>query len=226
MPILTLDYRNNPLPDIVKGIPVGRGYRMTLRFRGTAELLVSDSIWVYIKVPTDEHWYVKQWFVDDDTATGLPNGWQSQVMTASFPLQQSPVMPSGAPDNGPWSEDTNPLNWVMIWNRVGEPVGAANDYIFWEDRHVNWNAEDGMLIVRCTDPVWSECRWGPGTEVRIKSLGCESAAAAPYAFEVEMNVIRYRVEDADFNQLVLVDGREKVIDTDVHMVQHYVALGE
>lgn len=224
MATLNLDYRENPLPDIVKGIPEGRGYRMSLRFQGLVDLAVEDILNQWIRVPNDEHWYVKQFFNDDQARSGgSSNGWRAMVMYASFPLQQSPVTVPGTKNNAPWTEQTHFQTWSLIWNRWA-PGGVG--YIYWIEHYPSLPAGEGTVIVRCTDPVWSEARWGPGTEVLIQSKYAEIATATPQPFSLEMNVVRYRTEDADLRNLEMLDGREKVLATDVHMVQHYPALGE
>lgn len=219
-----LDYRQTPYPDIVRGAPVGRGYRFALQFNGEADLAVGDNILIRGKVPADEHWYVLQWYVSDATAAapaGEANGWKVQLLRQKLDRFVSPTAINGSTPPGPWTESTataHPITWARWWDGV--------TYVAWDDDEVVGIDEVSPLIVRCTDPVWSLPRWDAGMEFSLESIEAEQASGFARSFVWIVVVIRYRLEDYDFKRLVREDGPGFVALNDLHMQQHRPVLGQ
>lgn len=225
MALLTRDFTGLALPNIVKGVPIGRGFLHGLTYVASANLNVDDDLMLKIKVPTDEHWYILQWLVDDNTlAANHPNGWKAQWLAYNLERGVSPTASVADPTpQGKFNEPTTApgiglKTWLRWWD--------GSTYIAWEDYAASGISNAGTLIVRCTDPVWCMPRVPPGVIMNLLSSSAETASGAELTMAWEMIVLRFRLEDYDHKRLVRENGAEAVALTDVHMQQHRPILGD
>lgn len=227
MPIQTIDWRRSPLPDINRGAPVGRGFLFNLDYEGSVNLAIGDDLRCNIAVPNDEHWYVLQWECrdrTDPTAPGIPNGFESQSMNLLFDRFVSPVHSPGVPDPAAWNEISTLAAGLAVWNRWWDGVTP----IYWGDWGLLGLApQEAPLKIRCTDPVWSVCRWPPSMQAQIISTGAQVASGGLQGFDLELVVIRYRTPVEDLKRLRNAGASDgEILLEDTHLARHQVKLGE
>ncbi len=220
----TRDFSGLKIPDLVKGAPWGRGFLHTLTYYAEATILKDDDLILTTKVPNDEHWYILQWLVSDNTYAGVPNGWEAQALAYNIDKSVSPKATTADPSpKGNFPEpSTAPgigiKNWLRWWD--------GSTYIQWADYKDTGVEHYSVVIVRCTDPVWSMPRVRPGTQMNLISIAAENDGGGPGGLLWEVVVMRYRLEDYDFRELSKLDTPGFVALMDVHMQQHRAPLGD
>lgn len=225
MPDHFLKFEKSAIPDIIKGAPQGRGFLFNLSFQGQVlNMLAGESIELSFKVPSNEHWYILQWRVQEDTGgPGLPNLWEALTLWYTLDRFASPLTVEAIPNAGPWTEVSGTANKVPVWNRWWD--GATG--IQWSD-----NETSGLVgplssfTVRASDPVWSLPRVNPGTIVMVQSQAGSRAGGASSGMALDLVVLRFRTEPEDLKRLLIGSTPGQVALDDEHEFAHRPALSD
>ena len=225
MAIQRIDFRDSPLPDMVRGQQLGRGWIQTLRYNANVNLVVGDDLELYIKVPPEEHWYVLNWYCEDFTNdVGAPNGWDALLMYSAVPTYRSPPHTTTSAPTFPWNvAQTGAVvggAWTIIWNRFID----GSDPIYWDEFKNVGIAQVGANRINAMDPDFAQPRWWQSLDIAVASRKAEKASGGSQDFVLHVQVVRFPLAQDDFNRLSLLG--DDFLQRDAHMATHRPILGQ
>lgn len=205
-------------PDIIKGVPIGRGWGFSLGFRVLVDVVDGDNLHVSLRVPSDEHWYVPWWYVDDVTSdSGFPNGWTCLSAALKLDRHLSPFVTAGGTAPGPWAVDESSST---VWNFC-----QAASLVYWEERVLASGIEGfAQRLIAGMEPTYCFPRWPAQSLFTVTSLDADKSSGGGRVWQLNLQVVRFRMPQAQMNTLRNIEP--DFLQLDSHMAAQAPILGQ